>query len=322
MTRSAAVLLAGLAALAVCGAASGLAQEAGCDRACLYAGMDAWTEAVASGDPSPLRLADGFRYTENGEEVAPGEGLWTSAEGYTDYRIRAADPQAGQVALIGAVEETGGRVSTFATRLKIENGAIAEAETVIGRSFAPSSPSMATAARPGLQTPVPEARRLSRTEMLAVANRNFDNLLRNDGSHFADDCQRIENRMPMSGNPDLDYPIAAIPGKPKPPFGAMGCREQVDARLFSTLDFVAPRRILVVDEEQQVVFGVFTLGFYGRTECYDIPDYGRTCPETLRGPISLLSAEMLGVRGGQIHEVEVVFTARAYDDGQGWDSNE
>jgi hypothetical protein len=289
-----------------------------CDRICLYEHLDAYLGAIERHDASVLRTAGGFRYTENGEETALGAGLWESVTGYGTYRIRAADVATGQVAVVGVIEE-GERTSTFATRLRIENNAIAEAETVIGRSFAPSHPSMVVEPRPGLEIVVPEDQRISRAAMIATAHRNFDNILKNDGSHFAPDCRRIENRMPMSGNPDLDYPITPIPGKPKPPFGAMGCREQVEAHLFETLDWVEPRRILVVDEEQQVVFGVFSLGFYGRTECYDIPDYGRTCPERLRGPISLLSAEMLGVRGGQVHEVEVVFTARAYDAAQGWE---
>ena len=122
----------------------------------------------------------------------------------------------------------------------------------------------------------------------------------------------------MSGNPLLDYPITALPDKPKPAFGAMGCREQVEAHLFDTLDRVDPRRILVLDEERQTVFGIYMLRFYGRTACNDIPNYGRTCPKNEQKPISLRSAEVLGVRGGKIHEVEVVFTRADYDASTGW----
>lgn len=315
---SVAILVAGLAAVSSCVSSPPTASHDACDRLCLYDHLDAYLEAIERHGAPSIRTGDEFRYTENGEETALGAGLWESVTGYGTYRISAADAATGQVAVVGVIEE-GARTSTFATRLRIEDGSIAEAETVIGRSFAPSNPSMAVEPRPGLQTIVPANQRISRADMIATVHRNFDNILENDGSHFALDCQRIENRMPMSGNVDLDYPITPIPGKPKPPFGAMGCQEQVEAHLFETLDWVDPRRMLVVDEEQQVVFGVFSLGFYGRTECYDIPDYGRTCPEHPRGPISLLSAEMLGVRGGQVHEVEVVFTARAYDATQGWE---
>ena len=178
--------------------------------------------------------------------------------------------------------------------------------------------------RPGLATIVPQEDRLSRSQLLALANLNFDNMLKNDGSHFAPDCQRIENRMPMSGNPQLHYPITAIPGKPVPAFGSMGCQQQVEAHLFDTLDSVEPRRFSVVDEEQQVVFGVLSLRFYKRTEFNEIPGYGRTCPANPRGPMSLLSAETLGMHGGKVHGVEWYLPAspmrpfRAGDSGNGF----
>lgn len=290
----------------------------GCDRACLYAHVDDYLAALKDGEAAQLPLAPGFRYTENGTETRLGEGLWRTVDGYTTYQARAADPQEGQVAVLGELRE-GDKTFGFSTRLRIVDGAIAEAETVIGRSFAPKHPSMPTEIRPGLKTIVPPDERLPRAEMIALANRNFDNLLRNDGSHFAPDCQRIENRMAMSGNPQLRYPITPIPDKPLPAFGSMGCQEQVEAHLFDTLDSIDPRRFLVIDEEQQVVFGVFSLRFYQRSECNDIPGYGRTCPAKPVGPMSLLSAEMLGVRGGKLREVEVIFTRMPHDAPQGWE---
>jgi hypothetical protein len=288
-----------------------------CDRACLYGHLDSYLSALERRDPARVRTSGGARYTENGADIKPGGGLWQTVTGRTAYEARAADPQTGQVAVIGELKE-GDRAVAYATRLKIENGAVAEIETVIGRSFTPDHPSMPAAVRPGLRTIVPPDQRIPRAQMLATAQRNFDNLLRNEGSHFAPDCQRIENRMPMSGNPQLNYPITPIPGKPLPHFGSMGCQQQVEAHLFDTLDSVEPRRFVVIDEEQQIVFGVLSLRFYGRTDCNEIPGYGRTCPARRSNPMSLLSAEMLGVRGGRIHEVEVVFTRMPYDAAQGW----
>ena len=288
-----------------------------CDRACLYSFVDRYLAALESHDPAALPASPTLRYTENGTETKLGDGLWQTVTGHTSYQARAADMTAEQVAVIGEFKE-GDKTFSFATRLKIEKNAITEAETVIGRTFAPKHPSMPAEIRPGLKTIVPKDERISREEMVATANRNFDNLLKNDGSHFAPDCQRIENRMPMSGNPQLNYPITPIPGKPVPAFGSMGCQEQVEAHLFDTLDSVEPRRIMVVDEEQQVVFGIFSLRFYARTACNDIPGYGRTCPARKTDPMSLLSGEMLGVRGGKVHEVQVVFTRMPYDASQGW----
>jgi hypothetical protein len=303
--------------LSLAGKAHGTEGSPACDRACLYDLVDRYLAALERHDPAMVPAAPDLRYTENGMEVRLGEGLWRAVTGYASYQARAADLTTGEVAVLGEFKE-GDKAFSFATRLKIAGNAITEAETVIGRTFMPNNPSMPTEIRPGLKTIVPKDERISREQMIATANRNFDNLLRNDGSHFAPDCQRIENRMPMSGNPQLNYPITPIPGKPVPPFGSMGCQEQVEAHLFDTLDRVEPRRFLVVDEEQQVVFGVYSLRFYGRTACNDIPGYGRTCPARKTDPMSLLSAEILGVRGGKVHEVQVVFTRLPYDAGQGW----
>ena len=255
-----------------------------CNRACLYGHLDQYLTALENHDESKLKLAPDVRYTENGTQLKLGtEGLWQSTTGFTSYQARAADLQAGQVAVIGEVREGKDTVS-FGTRLLIEQGAITEVETILGNSFMPRHPSMPTEIRPGLRTIVPERERISREEMLATAKLNFANLLQNVGTHFADDCQRIENRMPMSGNSQLNYPITPIPGKPAPAFGSMGCRQQVESHLFDTLDSVSPQRFLVIDEEQQVVYGVFSLRFYGRTSCNDIPNYGRACPpsQTIR----------------------------------------
>jgi len=298
-------------------APSGWEAPSACDRSCLKGTLDDYLAALAARDPARLRFASDLRYTENGTPLKPGEGLWQTATGIGDYRIDAIDPVAGQIGFIGEVQE-GNDAVAIGLRLKVEDSRIAQIETVLGRSFRPKHPSMPARPRPTLSAAVPAAERLSREQMVATVNANFDGILANRGDIFAPDCQRIENRMPMSGNPQLDYPITALPDKPKPAFGAMGCREQIEAHLFDTLDRVDPRHILVLDEERQIVFGTYMMRFYGRTACNDIPGYGRTCPKNEQKPISLRSAEVLGVRGGKIHEVEVVFTRAEYDATTGW----
>jgi hypothetical protein len=298
-------------------APSGWESSQSCDRACLKTVLENYLAALAARDPARLAMSSDVRYTENAVTLKPGEGLWQTATAIGDYRIDTFDPLAGQIGFIGQVQE-GAEAVSIGLRLKVVDRRIAEIETVLGRSFRPKHPSMPASPRPALSAAVPAAERLTREQMVATVNANFDGILANRGDIFAADCQRIENRMPMSGNPQLDYPITALPNKPKPAFGAMGCREQIEAHLFDTLDRVDPRRILVLDEERQTVFGIYMMRFYGRTACNDIPNYGRTCPKTEQKPISLRSAEVLGVRGGQIHEVEVVFTRAEYDAATGW----
>lgn len=298
-------------------APSGWETSRACDRACLQQVLDNYLVALGARDPARIAVVPDVRYTENGATLKLGEGLWKTATGIGDYRVDALDPAAGQIGFIGEVQE-GAEAVSFALRLKVMDARITEIETVIGRSFRPKHPSMPVQPRAALSATVAPGERLSREQMVATVHANFDGILANRGDIFAADCQRIENRMPMSGNPQLDYPITALPDRPKPAFGAMGCREQIEAHLFDTLDRVDPRRILVLDEERQTVFGLYMMRFYGRTACNDIPNYGRTCPKNEQKPISLRSAEILGVRGGRIHEVEVVFTRAEYDALTGW----
>jgi len=290
-----------------------------CDRACLERFVNDYLAALTAREPQRLPLAPGAKFTENGELLRPGEGLWKTAAGLTDYRIYAADPQAGQVAFIGTLTQVDGKPVMLALRLKVAAGAISEVETLTAPPFQlPGSPLVA-APSPDFQLTVPPGQRLSREEMIAVVNRNFENILAADGSHFADDCQRVENRMAMSGNPALEYPIATLPGREKPRFSAMGCREQVEAHLFDTLDSVTPRRYLVLDEERQLVFGVFTLNWYRDTLCNEVKDYGRTCRPAGQKPQGLRTAEVLRVTGGRVHQVEVVFSFAPYEALTGWE---
>jgi hypothetical protein len=287
-----------------------------CDRACLTSVMDAYLAALTARDPRSAPVATQHRFTEDAAEIQLGDGLWKTATGLGSYRIDLADPVSGNVAYIGEVLE-GDDAVTIALRLKVAGGKVVESETILGRGRVPGT-SIVKTPRPSLAGIVAPAERLSREKMIATANANFDAILNADGSIYADDCQRIENRMAMSGNPDLDYPIGTIPGKVKPQFGNKGCREQIEAHLFDQLDEVEPRRFVLVDEEKQLVLGVYMLRWYQKGRCNEIPNYGRVCPAKPRKPAALLNAELLGVRGGKIHEIEAVFKFADYDSDSGW----
>lgn len=290
----------------------------GCDRRCLEGHVDGFLAALAAHDPARSALARNARFTENGATVAPGEGLWRTLAAPTDYRIYVADVNAGQVGFVGTLLQTNGKPLMLSLRLKVSDGLVQEAEAITGAPFElPGSPLVAVP-RPALSRTVPADQRLSRAQMIAVADRNFDGIVAGDGSHFAADCQRVENRMAMSGNPQLDYPIATLPGIPKPAFAAMGCQEQVESHLFDTLDTVGSRRHLVIDEERQLVFGVYMLNWYRDTQCNDVRNYGRVCRPAGQKPTGLRTAEILRVAGGKVHEVEVVFSFAPYEAPSGW----
>ncbi len=311
-------VLAGIAVAALECASSQASSNGSCDRRCLDGFVDSYLAALAAHDPARAPLARDVRSTENGTLVALGEGLWRTAAAPTAYRIHIADVQDGQAGFIGTILQTDGKPLMLALRLKVANGLIHEIESVTGAPFELPGAALLESPRPALAHAVPAAQRLSRTQMIAVAERNFAGILAADGSHFAPDCQRVENRMAMSGNAQLNYPIATLPDRPKPAFAAMGCQEQVESHLFDTLDSVDSRRYLVIDEERQLVFGVFMLNWYRDTQCNEVRNYGRVCRPPGQQPTGLRTAELLRVAGGKVHEVEVVFSFAPYEAPSGW----
>src|SRR5690242_18950482 len=113
-------------------AAPGTPPPTSCDRNCLYGFADRYLDALAHNDASRVPWAAKARYTENNVELHAGDGMWASTTRLADYRLKFADVRAGQVGVFSVVEESNNR-SGFALRLKIENGAIAEAEAIVVR---------------------------------------------------------------------------------------------------------------------------------------------------------------------------------------------
>ena len=73
------------------------AADTSCDRACLEGFIDQYLAALVAQDPSKLPLAKNARYTENGQELKLGDGMWGPTVTLGTYKLYFADPQAGQV---------------------------------------------------------------------------------------------------------------------------------------------------------------------------------------------------------------------------------
>jgi hypothetical protein len=91
-----------------------------CDRACLEGFVDQYLAALAAHDPSKLPLTKNARYTENGQELKLGDGMWGPTVSLGTYKLYFADPQAGQVGFFGTIEEHGHPV-ILGLRLKIDS---------------------------------------------------------------------------------------------------------------------------------------------------------------------------------------------------------
>src|SRR5262245_18136845 len=103
-----------------------------CDRQCLYGVLDQYLAALKAKDATAVKWTANAMYTENNVVLEPGDGVWGTITALDSYEMRFADVQQGQVASFGVVEETTTR-SPYALRLKVVNGAVAEAETTVVR---------------------------------------------------------------------------------------------------------------------------------------------------------------------------------------------
>lgn len=236
------------------GSALGAASGATCDRACLKATLDRYLDAVVEHNPAAAPLSVGFRQTENAMVRRPGAGLWESAKALGKLQRRYFDVESGQAGYFGTLEETSG-VAIVTVRLKVEDRKITEAEWVLARKgdpgIGPQAGGQAAAAfndvdnliaHPPAERVVPKGERLSRADLVAIANSYFDGLSAHDGSIIVahSGCVRIENgvqttQRPMDGGTPSD-----CTGK-----GAM-------ANIFA----VTARRYPVVDEEAGAVLSM------------------------------------------------------------------
>lgn len=280
----------------------------------LYALADAYLDALEAKDPARLPWADDAVFTENNVRLEPGDGLWNtiSARPRT-YDLKVADPATGQVAWFGLVEEHG-HPAIMALRLCVKMLKIAEVETVICRSmeFGPF-PSIETyvAPRPLMLADVPEAQRCTRERMIAIANGYFDTLELNDGTlhtEFTDDCDRIENGLQTTNNPDIEgYPIAA-----------MGCAAQFRLGQYIYDDRLRDRRFPLVDEQKGIVLAGGFIDHTGKVVDVTWTDGVTKTKSVFHFPHSFALLELFKIVEGKIAGVEAVFITVPYNMPSPW----
>ena len=182
MKKKIIVLLTGFAALFyACNQELKTPTDTQCDRACLENFINTYIDAVFAHDPAQAPLAEEVKFTENGQNLLPGDGLWNTASDWGSYKLYIADLHAEQVGFIGTIREND-VPAIMALRLKIDNQQIVEIETFIVRSDSEA----VMLERTGPPNPVyleniPPEQRLSRDSLKKIANMYFTALERNDG---------------------------------------------------------------------------------------------------------------------------------------------
>jgi hypothetical protein len=240
------------------GGASDAGSETGCTRELLQSTVDAYFTALAAHDPSSLPLADDVKFTENGEMLQLGEGLWETA-GMVEYAQTALDVETCSSASQAVVPD-GTMDIPLGLRLELTDQRITEVETiavrpgdysVFGSDFASDTGAIIAAdGAIGWEQPVPAEQRNSRDEIADWIDKYF-RIFPRGVCNVTDDCKRLEN-----GGGSFDCTFGASCDSGPPGSGAA----------------VMEPRLILVDEDTGIGVG-FTM-FMGNTDMHMYKMYG------------------------------------------------
>lgn len=305
-----------LAAFLICSAVA--SAQGTCDRACLTGILDQYLNAMVANDSKKAPLAANVKYTENAARLPLNEGLWFTAAGLTDYKVVLADPQGSAAGFIGVVTEhmpagQPPRNTILALRLKVANRQVSEAEAVVVRNVNERNMANLKTPRPGLIETLPAAQRRPRADLIKISNLYFDAIEQSSGSvaPFDDNCNRLENGMRTAGPP--------LPGSVGDARPTQRCADGMNSGVFQVITAIRPRRVLVVDEEKGLTFGVYMFQHKGLTQITMKDGSTRPAPYFVGQPVTMPMAEVFKIVNGNIREVEAVGVQIPYGMGPGWE---
>jgi hypothetical protein len=277
----------------------------------LYAALDRYLDALRAHDHARLEWTRDALVTENNVALEPGDGLWGTITALGPYDLRFADADTNQVALFTTVTETHD-TSGACIRLGLRGNAIAEAETIVVRQAdeALVFPDPKFESKPVMEALVPAAERASRERMIALADGYFATLELNDGTirtKFHPGCNRIENGVQTTNNPDFFVPVAHL-----------SCEEQFAQGNYRYDDRLRGRRFPLVDEERGIVLAHGFIDHRGVLGEYELTD-GTRVTSPIRRPHTFYLSEAFKIRQGAIEQIEANFITVPYHMPSPWD---
>jgi hypothetical protein len=253
--------------------------------------------AYLAHDAQRAPFAARVRYTENNVEMAFPDGTWDTVTEQVGEVLTISDPLTGQVGMYLAImqSETPG---FLAVRLKVEGERISEVEHIIStRRNLSGPPTPIGDVRefrhdPDLERPVPPAERVSRAELVRLADGYFSTLENNTGeirgTRFAPGAFRFENGMHFP-NVEADFRL----GK------------------YRFNERVRDRDHFLVDEEHGIVMSRAFIDHKGVLDHFQLTD-GTPWRSIFREPHSWSLLEMFKIKGGMITAIEATFIAAPY----------
>jgi hypothetical protein len=263
-------------------------------------------EAFVARDHSRVAFAANIRYTENGQTLKVGDGLWGTLTGYagsadrlktqTDdlrppsYRIDFVDSAHTEAVYFGGSLETT-TPGMLALRVKTQAGRVSEIEAICVRMETPGErggtvtlfqpPLLArfeagffSKPDPMLLDPAKPTEVIPHSVLTASVDRYFDAVKNNDSSAvgFAAGCQRRDNGVQATNNLAAAALDPAVPAYR--PF-SLSCEEQIDSGFFRRISRIRGRRHIIVDDRRGLVLTIAMLDQPGDIEEISVPKIGR-----------------------------------------------
>jgi len=328
-TQAVSRITAALAATASCLALAAPAQAAGnptqnvlpvnCDRSCLTSALTAVLDAMVAKDIGKLPLGNDVVSTQNGVKMRLDDGVWQVTDSLGKYRVDFIDPESGQAGTYATVMY-GGRLALLAVRIATWEQKIQEIEIIVsqgngGGPMGDAGKQIEATGNPRalLNRSIPEKNRMSREDLIRVADSYFANLQGSTGkttAPFAPGCLRLENGFQTNlVTPSTPPPTANVGGAPSAAAGArpagpnilgLSCEEQQKSGFFPFVTSIRDRRFPVVDREKGIVMA---FGFF---------DHSGTVTPTARTPNSFMMSESFQIDQGKIDQVEAVMASAPY----------
>lgn len=295
-----------------------------CDRACLAGVVDNYFKAMANRCPCGVPLARDVKYTENGQLVTPGEGIWKTFTGRGTYRVYLADPESGEAGYYGDIVEFGRLKGIIALRLKVNGHQISEVEAIVARQelrpkgglgdntagvmtpilIDEPDPSGFISPDVALLEPLAKDQRTSRGEMIEATKRYFEGFAQKNAAMipFASECSISENGIATTNNPNGPAIDAA-----HPEFHVFGgsCADEINQGFFATLEKPRDSFPLVIDEEQGLVLNLALYDNEGNVKSVDVQGVGTVAvPRNFLRPITFLKPQVFKIESGKICEIE------------------
>ncbi|MFX1501020.1 MAG: hypothetical protein ACFFDH_08670 [Promethearchaeota archaeon] len=273
------------------------------NRKALLQFINDYLESLLIHDHTRLKLAENYKATENGGQLILGDGIWQTVRTIV-LRKSFVDVLENQVGFWGVLEEKDGEKALLTLRLKIVDNRISEIETLLSRKgchplFSPDT----VRNNPLWDMSIPESDQLSRKELISITDSYFEGIEKADGSivKFHPDCQRKENGIKTTNNPDL-----------------LNLSAQAGHYHMDYIKKVRERRYPIVDIARGLVWGIVVLDIPGiNKEDKKLPE--GSIQHVLRAkPRCLLLHEIFKIEDGLIRDITACMTNAPPNATHGW----